>query len=447
MVINKSSGLKGYGYPALLALSTFFGGLTFGIVGRRYGFCAIAINVIEPLGALWLNAISMTLIPLVTALLVTSVTGFANDLRGIGRLGLRTLALFLVLLTGTAAFAVFTAPVLLRYTPVTEELKTALRETADSKHHVCPNPTDGQARATTEEQGRASIERLTKSFIEGLIPKNPIEAAANGTMLPLIVFTLMFSVAITRIRTENRTVIVDFFAGLRDAMLIILGWIIWIAPIGIFALSTKLGAQLGEGIIQVVAYYVLAVCALVSAAMVLLYFVVPLTSGISLRRFAGAVAPAQLMALTTRSSLASLPYLIDGARKQLGDRPAITYFVLPLSVATFKLTTPIADLVGPLFLAHIYDIHLSLGQLVSMALVTIVMSFSNPGVPSGGLFIATQAVINSSGANIPIDGIALLVAIDLVPDIFNTLLNVTGNMAVATILASNAPLIEAPTAQ
>jgi Na+/H+-dicarboxylate symporter len=153
------------------------------------------------------------------------------------------------------------------------------------------------------------------------------------------------------------------------------------------------------------------------------------------------------MALTTRSSLASLPYLIDGARKQLGDRPAITSFVLPLSVATFKLTTPIADLVGPLFLAHIYDIHLSLGQLVSMALVTIVMSFSNPGVPSGGLFIATQAVINSSGANIPIDGIALLVAIDLVPDIFNTLLNVTGNMAVATILASNAPLIEAPTAQ
>jgi Na+/H+-dicarboxylate symporter len=144
------------------------------------------------------------------------------------------------------------------------------------------------------------------------------------------------------------------------------------------------------------------------------------------------------MAIATRSSLASLPALIEGARRELGDRPAVSGFVLPLSVATFKINTPISDLVGPLFLAQLYGVPLSATQIATMTIVTIAMSFSNPGIPSGGLFVVTAPVMLSVG--LPLDGIALLVAADTIPDIFNTVVNVTGDMAVAAMIEPGAPL-------
>jgi Na+/H+-dicarboxylate symporter len=148
------------------------------------------------------------------------------------------------------------------------------------------------------------------------------------------------------------------------------------------------------------------------------------------------------MAVATRSSLASLPALIAGARAELGDRPGITGFVLPLSVATFKINTPVADLVGPIFLAYLYGVPLGASAIATMTLVTIALSFSNPGIPSGGLFVVTAPVLLSAG--IPLDGIALLVAADAIPDIFNTVINVTGDMTVAAILAPGAPAGAAP---
>jgi Na+/H+-dicarboxylate symporter len=115
--------------------------------------------------------------------------------------------------------------------------------------------------------------------------------------------------------------------------------------------------------------------------------------------------------------------------------------VLPLSVATFKINTPIADLVGPIFLAHLYGVPLSAGAIATMTLITIALSFSNPGIPSGGLFVVTAPVLLSAG--IPLDGIALLIAADAIPDIFNTVINVTGDMTVAAILAPEAPVVAA----
>jgi Na+/H+-dicarboxylate symporter len=172
---------------------------------------------------------------------------------------------------------------------------------------------------------------------------------------------------------------------------------------------------------------------------------------IPLRRFARAVAPAQAMAVATRSSLASLPALIGGAQRELGDRPGITGFVLPLSVATFKINTPLSDLIGPLFLAHLYGVPLSTAQIATMTLVTIAMSFSNPGIPSGGLFVVTAPVLLSVG--LPLEGIGLLIAADAIPDIFATVINVTGDMTVAAIVARTTPtsadaaaLAAAPTA-
>jgi Na+/H+-dicarboxylate symporter len=410
--------------PTVLALLALAAGLAFGILAQRAGGGALAaVAAVEPLGALWINAIRMTLVPLVVSLLIVSVTSFA-DVRALGRLGARTVALFLVLLAGTAVFAALASPAVFAYLPVDEATAAALR-----------------ARAAVAAAGEATPELPTlRGFVVGLVPTNPVRAAADGAMLPLVVFTLLFAVAVTRLPQASRDVVTGFFRAVSDAMLVIVRWVLMLTPVGVFALTAAMGAELGLGIVGPVGFYVVALCALVLVAGLALYPVAALGGGVSLRRFARACAPAQAVAIGTRSSLASLPALIEGARRELGDRPGITGFVLPLAVSTFKINTPIADLVGPLFLAHLYGVHLTAGEIAVMTLITVAMSFSNPGIPSGGLFVVTAPVMLSAG--LPLEGIGLLIAADAIPDIFNTVFNVTGDMAVATLAAPSAPLAD-----
>jgi Na+/H+-dicarboxylate symporter len=405
--------------PTVAALVALALGLAAGMVVSASGSPALRglAALIEPLGALWVNAIRMTLVPLVVALLFTSVASFA-DLRAVGRLGARAAALFLALLAGAAVFAAVAAPPLFERMAVDPAASAALRAHAQTAALPAELPT-------------------LRGFVVGLVPTNPLRAAADGAMLPLIVFTLLFAAATARLAPEPRALVTGFFRGVGEAMLTIVRWILRLTPIGVFALAVAMGAELGLGAAGAVGYYVLVLCALVAVATLALYPIVALASRTSMRRFAEACAPAQAVAVGTRSSLASLPALIEGARRVLGDRPGITGFVLPLAVSTFKLNTPIADLVGPLFLAQLYGIELTAAQIVTMTAVSVAMSFSNPGIPSGGLFVVTAPVMMSAG--LPLEGIGLLIAADAIPDIFNTVINVTGDMAVATIVAPAAP--------
>jgi len=405
--------------PTGLALAALGVGLAAGIAvsGSRAPALRAFATAIEPLGALWVNAIRMILVPLVVSLLITSVASF-SDVRSVGRLGGRAVAWFLALLTGAAIFAALAAPPCFARLTLDPAAVATLR---------------GQA---ATDAGATRLPTL-RGFVVGLVPTNPIQAAAEGAMLPLIVFTLLFAVAVTQLPRGSRRLVTAFFRAVGQAMLTIVRWILRLTPVGVFALAISMGSDLGLAAAGAVGYYVLVLCGLVLVVTLALYPIVALASRTSLRDFARACAPAQAVAAGTRSSLASLPALIQGARDVLGERPGVTGFVLPLAVATFKLNTPIADLVGPLFLAQLYGIELTGTQVVTMTAVTVAMSFSNPGIPSGGLFVVTAPVMLSVG--LPLEGIGLLIAADAIPDIFNTVINVTGDMAVATILAPSAP--------
>lgn len=405
--------------PTLLALVALAAGLAAGIAISASGSPGLRTfaAAIEPLGTLWVNAIRMTLIPLVISLLVTSVASF-SDVRSLGRLGGRTLALFVALLAAVAVFAALAAP------PLFERMSIGTGAAATLRAH------------TAAEMVPSELPTL-RGFIVSLVPANPLKTAVEGAMLPLIVFTLLFAMATTRLADESRTQITGFFRAVSQAMLTIVRWILRLTPLGVFALAVGMGSALGLTAVRAVGYYVVVLCGLVLIATLALYPVVALVGRISMRRFAEACAPAQAVAIGTRSSLASLPALIEGARRVLGDRPGITGFVLPLAVSTFKLNTPIADLVGPLFLAHLYGIELTALQVVTMTAVTVAMSFSNPGIPSGGLFVVTAPVMLSAG--LPLEGIGLLIAADAIPDIFNTFINVTGDMAVAAMVTPSTP--------
>lgn len=404
----------------MLALVALVIGLAIGILASasRSPVLLRAAAIVEPLGTLWVNAIRMTLVPLVFSLLITSVTSFA-DVRALSRLGARTVTLFLVLLAGVAVFAAVVSPPIFDRMPVDPATASALRATA------------------VAEPGAVELPTL-RGFVVGLVPTNPIRAAAEGAMLPLIAFALLFAIAITRLPADSRALVAGFFRGVGEAMMTIVGWILRLTPIGVFALAIDMGAKLGLSAAGAVLYYVVVLCVLLLVALLALYPLVALFSPTSMREFARACAPAQAVAAGTRSSLASLPALIQGSRSVLGERPGLGGFVLPLCVSTFKINTPISDLVGPLFLAQLYGIDLGFAQIAVMTLVCIAMSFSNPGIPSGGLFVVTAPVMLSAG--LPLEGIGLLIAADALPDMFATLFNVTGDMAVATLVAPSVPV-------
>lgn len=390
-----------------------------GVASTQSSALTTAAAALEPLGALWVNAIRMILVPLVMALLVTSVTGFA-DTRALGRLGARTITIFLALLAGAAIFAALAGPPLFARMDISAEASAALRAQMSVPAEAAP----------------PELPTL-RGFIVGLVPTNPIRAAADGAMLPLIVFTLLFALATTTLPAERRALLVGVFRALGDAMLVIVEWILRLTPIGVFALALEMGRDLGLAAVGAVGYYVVVLCGMLLAVMVAVYPVVAIFSRTSLVTFARACAAPQAVAAGTRSSLATLPALIASARKHFGEQPGITGFVLPVAVSTFKLNTPVSDLVGPLFLAALYGVHLAPAQIVVMTLVTVAMSFSNPGIPSGGLFVVTAPVMMSVG--LPLEGIALLIAADSIPDVFATVVNVTGDMGVAALVADAQP--------
>lgn len=403
--------------PALTGLVALVVGLAAGTAVAASGSSSLASAAafVEPLGTIWVNAIRMILVPLVVSLLVTSVTGF-SDARAVGRLGARAVVAFLLLLAGAAVVAAVAGPPLFERLALSPETTAALR----AQMHV---------------PDAAAVPELPtlRGFLVGLVPTNPVRAAADGAMLPLIVFTLLFALATTRLAPDARAPITAFFRATGAAMLVVVEWILRLTPVGVFALALGLGKDLGLATAGAVGYYVVVLSAMLLAVTLALYPVVALFGRVSVRAFARACAPVQAVAAGSRSSLASLPVMIESTRRHLGNQPGLTGFVLPLAVSTFKLNTPVSDLLGPLFLAQLYGVALSPAQVAVMTLVTIAMSFSNPGIPSGGLFVVTAPVMLSAG--LPLDGIPLLIAADAIPDVFATVVNVTGDMSVAGLVA------------
>jgi proton glutamate symport protein len=367
-----------------------------------------AVAMVEPIGALWVNAIRMTVVPLVVSLLVTGVA--STSARSAGRIGGRALALFIVLVAGSALLAAVAAPPLLSLASFDTEAFAALRETASATQVELPPFRD---------------------WVVTLIPANPIRAAADGAMLPLIVFSAILALAITHLEGEHKRTLVDFFEAVSRAMLVIVNWILLVAPIGVFCLVLPLAARTGIDLVGAMGVFILIACGLVTVALVALYPVAVLGGGISLRRFARACAPAQAVGFSTRSSLASLPAMLDAADNDLKLSPQVTGIVLPVSVALLKYASPPVRITGTLFVAHLYGIDLGVLEIGTIAGAIAALSFYSPGIPSGGLFIMTPVYI---ALGLPVEGIGLLIALDMIPDMFITTANVTADMTVAVVL-------------
>ena len=393
-------------------------GLTAGILlhGSTAPWVSTLADALNPLGQLWVRALQMTVVPLVVTQLLAAMMGPERD-RSIGALGGKALLLFVAMLIAAALFTILIAAPLVSLYPADPDTAASLRAGV-----AVP------ASALQAAQEKTSL----GGWLVGLVPDNIFAAAVAGELLPLLLFSVLFGLAASQLPAAPRAQLATTFRALADSMLILIRWILVATPLGVLVLTFRLTLGVGLSAAGFFTAFVVLTSGMLLLCTALLYPLSALLGRTSLREFARAVAPAQLVAVSTRSSLAALPALIEGARDHLRLSGRMTGFVLPLSASVFKLNRTISSSVKVLFLAHVFGVPLGPGALATFVATVLILSFSALGVPGGGGVRSLAAYV---AAGIPVEAYLIMEAVDTIPDIFKTLTNVTGDMSVATILS------------
>lgn len=375
-------------------------------------------DVARPIGRLWLNALQMTVVPLVTALVIVGVNTASNAAAS-GRTARNAIIVFLVLLVGSAAFAAVITPALLDLVPRDAGTLQTFRDALHSPTAKGTPPSAAQ-------------------WISSLIPSNALAAAASASMLPLVVFAMFFGFALSRQEAERRDRILDIIRIVADTMITIVRWVLWAAPVGVFALVLVVCAEVGMSVLGVLGYYIVLMCVIYILITLLLYVVARFAAGEPLRRFAAALVPVQVIAGSTQSSLASLPAMIDSARNRLGYPAALTALVLPMAVSLFRITSPAQYIAVASFIAWLYGIEVHASQYAVAVLLAAVISMGSTGLPGQANFMTNNLPITQS-LGLPVEPLGVLLAVDTIPDVFCTIGNATGGVTATGIVARHTP--------
>ena len=361
-------------------------------------------GLFDVVGRIFVASLKMLVVPLVFVSLVCGSSQLGNNAR-MGRIALRTIGLYLFT-TGIA---------------VTVALTIALTV----------NPGMG-----VELPGEANfVAKQAPSIadvIVGIVPSNPIAAMANGNMLQVIVFALLIGFAITR-AGEAGTRICRFFQDFEVLIMKMVAMLMLIAPYGVFALLTKLFAQLGFGAIVDLAKYFLTVFGILVFHGLVIYSAL-------LKAFVG-LPPSVLLykmrsvwafAFSTSSSAATMPITLRAVERRLGVKPSVAGFTIPLGATVNMDGTAIMQGVATVFIAQVYGVDLSMGDLAAVVLTATMASIGAAGVPGVGL-ITLALVLEQVG--LPVEGIAMIIGVDRLLDMVRTAVNVTGDATVSLIVA------------
>jgi len=369
---------------------------------------------LDPVGRLWLNALQMTVVPLVTALVIVGINTASNAAAS-GRMARQTIVVFVVLLLASASFAALVSPVLLGLVPRDEATIAVFRSALASPEVLATPASAGQ-------------------WISALIPSNAIAAAAANAMLPLVVFAMFFGFALGKIEQERRARLLDLVRTLGETMIVIVRWVLWVAPLGVFALVLAVCARIGPSVLGALGYYIALMCTVYLSITLLLYVVAVVAARERLSRFVAALLPVQAIAASTQSSLASLPVMIDSARTRLGYPAHLTALVLPMAVSLFRITSPAQYIAVASFIAWLYGIELTLAQYAVAIFISAALSMGSTGLPGQANFMTNNMPV-TQGLGLPVEPLGVLLAIDTIPDVFCTVGNTTGDMTATSLLA------------
>jgi proton glutamate symport protein len=404
---------------SLFVLAGLIAGLAVGaaIHASNDAGLAQASVYVEAFGGLWLNALRMTVIPLIVALLITGVASVA-DAAKTGGMVARFVVLFSILLFCAAIYSVLFTQSVLSAFPVDRAAAEAFVRSVSSEAAPAQTPSFAQ-------------------WLQSLAPSNPVKAAAEDQILPLVVFALFFGFAATRIEAGLRKQLIDFFRAVSEVMVVIIHWVLLAGPFGVFALALGLGRSAGLEAAGVLAHYVLVVASAI-AGITVVGVLLALTLGRQpIGRYFAATTPVWAIALSTQSSIASLPAMLEAARGGLRIPARIADIFLPLAVAVFRFTSPVGNLAVVLFVAHLYGFQPSMVQLASAVFVAYGVSIGAVGLPGQVSFITSIAPIGLA-LGVPIELLGILIAVEVIPDIFRTLGNCAGDLAITSILSRRA---------
>ncbi len=396
-------------------------GLVLGLAAAATGqpvLVAVA-TAVRPLGTLFLNLLSMVVIPLVAAALFAGVAGLA-DLRRVGRLGVRTAAFF----GGTSLAAIvlgfLLATIFLPLAPLTAAQQEALRAAAEADQSFVH-------RAVTQIPSGAR-------FLVELIPANPIKAAVDGNLLPVVVFVTLLGLAAASLPDDKRRALTELADVATQALIRIVHWVLLLAPLGIFALVASAVAQFGWSLVKAMAVFVATVILGLGLFIAVVYLpAVALIARLSPRRFLRASLPSMAMGFSATSSMAALPAMLDAAEQDLKISRTVASFVLPLAASVNRAGSALFQAVAVLFVAQLYGIPLGVAGLFQAGAAVFLSSLTVAAVPSGSIVSLAPAFTQTG---LPLSGLTLLIGLDRVPDMFRTMTNVTGHLTTAAVIAA-----------
>jgi Na+/H+-dicarboxylate symporter len=276
------------------------------------------------------------------------------------------------------------------------------------------------------------------SFVDQLInwiPVNPFKSAAEGAILPLIIFSILLGLALNRVDDTPKKAVLLFFRGIGDAMLVIVRWLFVVAPVAIFAVVFPLISQVGAGLVGALVYYVVIRAINAAACIGMLYAAAILFGRQPVRRFVTGSLQPQFIVIGTQSSVATLPAMVTAAEDRLKISTQVTSTVLPLAVSVFRAGSIGGLIIYALFTAHLYHINFSLSQTITLVIVSFLVNIASIGLPSAASFFSPITTLFEALA-LPSEMIAVLFAIDTIPDMIEGVANVTGDMAAVAIVAN-----------
>lgn len=407
---------KDSSFLTLLALAI---GVVGGLLIHKFGTASWTpiVELAAAVGTLATNAVRLTIIPLIFAMLVVA-TSTRSSVR-VGRILGLSFATFAGLLILGAVYSMSLTPGIINTVPP----PAISMLTGDSA-------ADQQRVDNTKNDDRAP--RSGWKVIENLLPANLVRAAANDEFLPIVLFAIVLGLASARVPQELRSPFVQFFDVSAQTLRILTVWVLKFLPLGVLGIALSTTARTGTDTLGVLGYWVALICIVLGIFILLLYVVARVVGGVPIASFARSLFEAQTVAIATRSSIAALPALFKGAETYLPGTRQVAQIVLALSAGGFKLNRAVSSICRLFFLAHIFGIHLTSETIAIFAVTSLLTNLATPGVPSQGVAPTLPLYL---AAGIPIEGVVLLGSVDVIPDFLMTLLNVTGDMTAVTIVA------------
>ena len=384
-------------------------GLVFGLLAAITGsqmLLALAEGI-APLGTAFVNLFRMVVIPLVATTVFTGVAAMGNP-KKLGKMGGSTILVFWSTTLVAIVIGIVTMKLALAIAPVTAQFPAG-----EDVARELPGAVD---------------------FLLGLIPANPFEAAASGALLPLVVFVVLFGAAAGALPDEQRAPLLALAEAITAALIRLVHWILWTAPVGVFALAAPMVASSGWAMLQSLSVFILAVAVGLTVFVAAVYMpLVVVLGGINSGRFIRALFGPVAIGAGATSSAAALPAMLDNAQQELGVSQAVAGLVLSLGAAINRAGSALFQSTAIIFLAAMYDVQIPLASIAGVVIATFLVSLTVAGVPSASLVTLAPAM---DAAGVPLAGIGVLFGVDRIPDMLRTAVNITGHMTTTVVIES-----------